>query len=57
MKKIESYAASRMWKQQFIIKMQKDSMNLNNIEKHDQKLKTKLMKQEWYISKLYKSYT
>jgi len=32
-------------------------MNLDNIKKHDQKSETKLMKQEQYISKLYKSHT
>ncbi len=37
MKKIKSYTALRTLKQWFIIKMQEDLMNLNNIEKHNWK--------------------
>ncbi len=33
MKKMRSYTALRMWKQQFIIRTQEDLMNLDNIKK------------------------
>ncbi len=57
MKKMRPYAALRMWEQWFIIKMQEDSMNLDNIEKHDQKSWARSVKHECYNRWLTKSYT
>jgi len=57
MKKMRPYTALRMWKQWFIIKMQEDSMNLDNIKKHNQKLQARSVKQEHYNRWLTKSYT
>ncbi len=57
MKKMRSYTALRMWKQWFIIRMQEDSINLDNIEKYNQKSWTKSVKYECYDKWLIKSHT
>jgi len=57
MKKTESYTASRMWRWQFIIRTQEDSIDLNNIKKYDQKLQARSVKHECYNRQLTKSYT
>ncbi len=57
MKKIRSYTASRMWEWWFIIRTQKDSMNLNNIEKYNQKSQARLVKHEHYNRWFTKSHT
>ncbi len=57
MKKTEPYTASRMWKQQFIIRTQEDLMNLNNIKKCNQKLWARSVKHEHYNRQLTKSHT
>ncbi len=56
MKKTEFYTASRMWEWWFIIRMQEDSMNLNNIKKCNQKLWARSAKHEHYNKQLTKSY-
>jgi len=57
MKKMRSYTALRMWEQQFIIRMQEDLMNLNNIEKYDQKLWARSAEHEHYNRQFIKSHT
>ncbi len=56
MKKMKSYTALRMWEWWFIIRMQKDLMNLNNIEKHDQKSQARSIKHEHYNRQFIKSH-
>ncbi len=57
MKKIRPYTALRMWEWWFIIRMQEDLMNLDNIEKYDQKSWTRSVKHEYYNKQLTKSHT